>query len=976
MSFDNSRSTFNPWNDYFGVVMQQGRVQLDSDWNELIAELTRRIQAGTMDILGLTGVPSTTPYAFRITPTVDSSGGRHLSIGCGRIYVDGILAENHGLASSAQWDPALGEWSGAPQLLGIGEIDSDFGQQIYLPGATVPTAGTVFIAYLDVWQRAVTSVEDPNLVEKAVGVDTTGRFQTVWQLKLVDISGVAGISGAIPLVAIAPWLNAAQPSISMLTTSQVPSASSGPCALGPATGFTGLENQFYRVEIHQAGVAQLAGATAPIATFKWSRENASVCSLVTAISSVTNSANKAASQLTVQSMGRDQVLGFNPGDWIEVIDDHLEFSGQPGELHQIDSINSTARTVTLDAPVNAANFNATDSTRHTRIQRWDQTGAVYESDGVTVWANLSTAGSTGIPVPPPGTSLILENGITVSFNVVQPANLVGAQYTPIFKTGDFWNFAARTADGSVESLAAAPSLGIHHHYSRVAIVNFSGTPTATDCRQLFPSLANPAIHITNVIFSGTGGQILNDATYTIQQLTSGISVVCDTPIDPAVITAPTLQAAAWNATTAYSIGQYVTLGGNYYICIVANTGQTPPGADWAIVPSISRICSVTVDIPTTAAGAAGGGYDPLILSATLTVGPSTINWTPTPAAQAALSALVLPTAPPALGRLTLKGNCIWAQGNPGVFLNGATVGYPAAVSGSNPTTNLQLPTGDGRNAADFDMWFWLVSVPPIVLTPSGPLIFANQAVGTTSAAQTVVLTYNGTTPLTLAFSQSGDFAETNNFVAALPKGGTCTINITFTPTTFGVRSGQITITASGISTPLVITLTGTGLAPQLTSSPAALTFPAVVVANTSAAQIVTLTNTGNSPLTISAIQILGTDPADFSETSTCMPSGTGTWLPGQSCAISVQFKPTVAGLRTAVLDVTHNAPGSPLAVPLSGTGVLPKTTEKLPIEKVKIEIIKPPVLTLGTASATKLQAAEASGPLMAAFITPEERPAG
>src|SRR5580700_11378200 len=102
MSFDNSRFTFSPWNDYLGVVMQQGRVQLDSDWNELIAELTRRIQAGTMDILGLTGIPSTTPYAFRVTPTVDSSGGRHLSIGCGRIYVDGILAENHGLGSSAQ----------------------------------------------------------------------------------------------------------------------------------------------------------------------------------------------------------------------------------------------------------------------------------------------------------------------------------------------------------------------------------------------------------------------------------------------------------------------------------------------------------------------------------------------------------------------------------------------------------------------------------------------------------------------------------------------------------------------------------------------------------------------------------------------------------------------------------------------------------------------------------------------------------
>ena len=50
MGSDNSRCTFNPRNDYSGVVMQQGRVQLDSDWNEWLAELVRHTQAGTLDI--------------------------------------------------------------------------------------------------------------------------------------------------------------------------------------------------------------------------------------------------------------------------------------------------------------------------------------------------------------------------------------------------------------------------------------------------------------------------------------------------------------------------------------------------------------------------------------------------------------------------------------------------------------------------------------------------------------------------------------------------------------------------------------------------------------------------------------------------------------------------------------------------------------------------------------------------------------
>jgi hypothetical protein len=71
MSFDISRATFDPWKDYLGVVMQQGRVQLDSDWNEFQAEFLRRLQAGTLDILGQDCPgqaiwPPSTPDGFNI----------------------------------------------------------------------------------------------------------------------------------------------------------------------------------------------------------------------------------------------------------------------------------------------------------------------------------------------------------------------------------------------------------------------------------------------------------------------------------------------------------------------------------------------------------------------------------------------------------------------------------------------------------------------------------------------------------------------------------------------------------------------------------------------------------------------------------------------------------------------------------------------------------------------------------------------
>ncbi|WP_372742939.1 DUF6519 domain-containing protein, partial [Neptunomonas sp.] len=110
MTFDLSRIRFDARKDFLGVVMQQGRVQLDSDWNEWIAQLSRRLQAGTLDMFNGSVVPRITPEGFLI----EAVGGA-LSIGAGRIYVDGLLAENHGGAPLA-WNPQLAELSGTAAI--------------------------------------------------------------------------------------------------------------------------------------------------------------------------------------------------------------------------------------------------------------------------------------------------------------------------------------------------------------------------------------------------------------------------------------------------------------------------------------------------------------------------------------------------------------------------------------------------------------------------------------------------------------------------------------------------------------------------------------------------------------------------------------------------------------------------------------------------------------------------------------------
>jgi hypothetical protein len=473
VTFDTSRSTFDPWNDYSAVVMEQGRVQLDSDWNEWLAELSRRTRAGTLDLVGRAAYPPTTPFAFQITASVTGTTNS-LTIGRGRMYVDGLLAENHGNPVATTWDPALAELSWTPQPPPSSDLAPvEYTAQPYWSGDPVPSDTGSYLAYLDVWTRAVTWLEDANLVDQAVAVDTTGRLQTIWQVKLIPVPAGSTWSCATPDSDIDyPAASAGQ-----LTTGVVTNTPTGPCCLTDDTGYTGLENQNYRVEIHQGGSgSDTASPTG--ATFKWSRDNGSVSTGVTSITTGKNTLNQSASKLTVLNLGRDQVLGFSPGDWIEILDDAHQFQGKLGELHQIDSIDVSSRTITLtDTTSFPTGPLAPDS--HTRIVRWDQRGQVYLEDGKTVWWDLGASGSHGIPVPGADTTLILESGVTVTFSLSSP--------TGAFNPGDFWTFAARTADASVQELTKAPPQGIHHHYTKLSIVTFTDPASYPDCRTPFPS---------------------------------------------------------------------------------------------------------------------------------------------------------------------------------------------------------------------------------------------------------------------------------------------------------------------------------------------------------------------------------------------------------------------------------------------------------------------------------------------------------
>jgi hypothetical protein len=215
---------------------------------------------------------------------------------------------------------------------------------------------------------------------------------------------------------------------------------------------------------------------------------------------------------------------------------------------------------------------------------------------------------------------------------------------------------------------------------------------------------------------------------------------------------------------------------------------------------------------------------------------------------------------------------------------------------------------------------------PVAQVSPASLTFGQQPVGTASAASAVTLSNTGDAALSiygvaLGGSNAGDFAETNSCGSSLAAGANCLINVTFTPTAAGTRNASLAISDNASGSPQTVSLSGAGASASASLTPASLAFGQENQGSTTAAQIVTVSNTGGSLLNLWGIAIGGTNPADFAQTNNCPSSLAG----GVTCTISVTFTPTATGTRGATLAVIDNTGGSPQTVGLNGTGLLPVT---------------------------------------------------
>jgi len=262
------------------------------------------------------------------------------------------------------------------------------------------------------------------------------------------------------------------------------------------------------------------------------------------------------------------------------------------------------------------------------------------------------------------------------------------------------------------------------------------------------------------------------------------------------------------------------------------------------------------------------------------------------------------------------------------LLNGSVHGFQVDSTTGAVTELSGSPFTDG-SANYYESGLYITNTNP--QASSGPYLeiisggsFPQTPVGTISP-QTVTVGLSNIgdvtmtlTSVTIAGDSTSSFSQTNTCTAVLAPNAACQVTIYFTPTTTGVLGATLQVVDNAPGSPQSVTLSGIGTSsttqPQVSLSASSLSFGSQTQGTSSLAQVITLTNTGNATLHISAINLTGSYPKDWTQTNTCPAP-----LAAQgTCTLSVTFSPSDNGILSAIISVADDAPNSPQAINLYG----------------------------------------------------------
>jgi uncharacterized repeat protein (TIGR01451 family) len=223
---------------------------------------------------------------------------------------------------------------------------------------------------------------------------------------------------------------------------------------------------------------------------------------------------------------------------------------------------------------------------------------------------------------------------------------------------------------------------------------------------------------------------------------------------------------------------------------------------------------------------------------------------------------------------------------------------------------------------------------PINLTATLPITLKNNGTDTLNLAATNALAITASADSSffgIGTSGQGTTCANNS---AITTGSTCTIIVTFAPTTvrpYGPVTLVITDDAGAVSgSTQTVSIGGAGVTSTVNFAPPAISFGSQRTGVASAQMTSVLTNSASTAVTITNVSLMGTNPGDFQLVT---PSGSvtdcrtaGSVPAGGNCTIAVTFTPTATGSRNATVSVADSATASPHSFSLSGTGTAPAVT--------------------------------------------------
>jgi hypothetical protein len=222
--------------------------------------------------------------------------------------------------------------------------------------------------------------------------------------------------------------------------------------------------------------------------------------------------------------------------------------------------------------------------------------------------------------------------------------------------------------------------------------------------------------------------------------------------------------------------------------------------------------------------------------------------------------------------------------------------------------------------------------PNMTRNPSS-VAFGNVQISTTSFEQFISVQNTGDANLTigtaaLTGANADQFGVPSDSCSGqtLSQSQFCSISVEFSPTSTGLKTAMLSIPSDDPTPPGPVSLTGTGVNPQLTRNPSSLAYGNVQVGTTSFNQFISVQNTGtgNGPLVIGVVTITGPAAGEYAVTSDGCTNFT--LSPSQFCSIAVALTPTSTGTKNATLSIPSNDPSSPATVALAGSGVSAQLT--------------------------------------------------